>query len=278
MRNRKITLSIFDKQYSAEVTDHEQKHCFVCHMDLLGTRSNIQRGVDKEFLGGLCCVLDICKQVQEDNQRLKIQTFSDNICLFYSISENLQSAQEDFVDFLNIVSVFQVMLFVATAELVRGGIAAGYGLCDDTLVWGDALVKAAILEASDDNELPRIAIDKMSCTPYMSDTAANYLLSNENGLPYLDLFAFAQGANATEAFQVIQQKLVEKINRIFRTGNEIEGKFLSKLEWFVRFCNRKARQLGVTGTILEATYKTSEGREISLFSLELPDNKATRSN
>lgn len=275
MGNRKITLSIFDKQYSAEATDHKQENCFVCYMDLLGTCSNIQRGVDKEFLDGLCCVLDICKQIQHDKQRLKIKTFSDNICLFYSTSDDLQQARADFVDFFNIVSIFQLMLFVATAELVRGGIAAGRGLCEDALVWGDALTRAASMEESNENKYPRIAIDKESCAPYMSDTAANYLLRNEKGLPYLDFFAFAQGANDAEALQATQQRLVEKIKRTFRTGNDIKGDVLAKLRWFVRFCNLKARQLGRDDLILEASFKTPDGNEISLFAEEITNGKTT---
>ena len=268
----KITLSIFDKQYTSEAKPAEPEPCFVCFMDLLGTSFNILRGMDKEFLDGLYCVLDICEQIHGDSQRLKIKTFSDNICLFYSASADLRSAREDFVDFLNIVSVFQIMLFVVTAELVRGGIAAGHGLCDDRLVWGDALVKAAKLEKSDENKFPRIAIDKDSCTPYMSETAANYFLSNEKGLPYLDLFACAQGANEAAVLKMIQQRLVSKIKKTFRTGNEIELNALSKLVWFVRFCNRKAEQLGGKGATLEATFKTPDGNEISLFSLTLPGN------
>ena len=172
-----LKLEFNGKKYQSSPSPVVATPYFVCFMDLLGTSTNIRLGVDKKYVDGLYCVLDICRQLQKDNSRLKIKTFSDNICFFYPIPDDIQQAQEDFIGFLRTVSYFQLILMMTTAELVRGGIACGGGYCDDIFTWGEALVKAADLEKNGVNKYPRIALDKESCTPYISKRAIQYCKS-----------------------------------------------------------------------------------------------------
>lgn len=185
----------------------------------------------------------------ETNNALRIKTFSDNVIM--AIKPTATSAERNALDFLaRMICIVQLLFVERHNLLIRGSFLYGNILIDDTMVFGEGLVKAAELEAKD-AIYPRIIVDD-SITKRFGDSVftAPYIAEDHDGKPYLDPFSiidvYCVKHDTIQCLKTIRNNLVHRVKRYCKYTHNVADpakiaareKVISKHLWFIDLFNR----------------------------------------
>lgn len=185
----------------------------------------------------------------ETNNALSIKTFSDNVIL--AVKPIATSAERNALDFLaTMICVVQLLFLERHNLLIRGSLLYGNILIDDTMVFGEGLVKAVELEAKE-AIYPRVIVDS-SIAKRFGDGAsvAPYIAEDYDGKLYLDPFsiidAYCTNRNQIKCLKNIRSNLVDRIKRYCKYPYNVADpakiaareKAISKHLWFISLFNR----------------------------------------
>ncbi len=151
---------------SVDNYDRETSQYIVAYLDILGIAGRMKEGRDRQKLtmnklhNLYTFSMDISKQIViEGYSDIQFKIFSDNIIIVKKLSEQLEKRLLDIKVLLNCVANFQCSAAKdGVGWLVRGGISIGELFIDETMVWGEALLKGYDLE-SNSAIYPRILLD-----------------------------------------------------------------------------------------------------------------------
>lgn len=185
-----IAISLFGQEYSSQIVEIEQKQHFFCYMDLLGSKRNMSDKTDRVYINEFYAITDLCRKIHKARLPfLKVNTFSDSICLLSPLPSKLETAKLDFHAFLIAVATIQALLLTYTGQWVRGGITVGDAFVDDFFVWGEALTHAYHIEEKE-AIVPIIAIDPKIIETYVEGNCNGLVMKKDgHGLPFVNYFA-----------------------------------------------------------------------------------------
>lgn len=127
----------------------QEKKCYIAFLDLLGATQKMHNKESSEET--LNKILDLYHMTQQKWSQDKIfsslgeihiSIFSDNICFVREVRKETITEVSNFVSF---VGSFQATA-INRGLLFRGGITVGNVYIDDTIIWGEGLVRAHKLE------------------------------------------------------------------------------------------------------------------------------------
>ena len=219
--------------------DRETSECIVAYLDLLGvaTRMKADREYQKISMNKLhnlyTSSIRLSKEIAiEGYDEIQFKIFSDNIIITKSLSKDPTKRMLDIKCVLNCVSHFACSsVGDGVGWLVRGGITIGELFTDDTMVWGNALLKAYDLE----NNIaiyPRIVIDSEILHEFDKNKALyEYIQQDFDNiifLNYLSIWHFG-GQMLMNGFNMIQ--------------DELSGKYAERVYpkycWHMNYVNRE---------------------------------------
>jgi len=151
---------------NADNYDRETSEYIVAYLDLLGVTTRMKNNIyaQKIAMNKLHNLynfnMNVTREIAIDGyQDIQFKIFSDNIIIAKKLSIDLKTRVQDIKSLLNCVSNFQCSAVTDDVGwLVRGGISIGDFYIDETMVWGQALLKSYEHE----NNIaiyPRIIID-----------------------------------------------------------------------------------------------------------------------
>lgn len=192
---------------------------------------------------------EINDKYDEANNALSIKTFSDNVIL--AVKPIATSAERNALDFLaTMICVVQLLFLERHNLLIRGSLLYGNILIDDTMVFGEGLVKAVELEAKE-AIYPRVIVDSSIAKRFGDGaSAAPYIAEDYDGKLYLDPFSiidvYCTNHNQIKCLKNIRSNLVDRIKRYCKypynvadpTKIAAREKVISKHLWFISLFNR----------------------------------------
>ncbi len=219
--------------------DRETSEYMVAYLDLLGVATRMK--TDKQYQKVLMNILHnlytssirLSKEIDmEGYNEIQFKIFSDNIVIAKRLSNDSEKRIMDIECVLNCVSHFACSsVGDGVGWLVRGGITIGELFIDDTMVWGNALLKAYDLE----NNIaiyPRIVIDSKilheldhnkDLCEYVQHDFDNIIFLN-----YLSIWNFG-GQMLMNGFELMK--------------DELDGKYTERIYqkycWHMNYVNRE---------------------------------------
>lgn len=244
-----------------KVEDIILKECIVGHIDILGSKENIEID-EKSFINSLKEVIrdskELCNGYNESKYKKAkyfIKIFSDNICLYSKLPKANNWRRErdrwyDIVFMLMLLSAIQYSAIMKQKILMRGGIAIGNLYYDKDFIIGKSLSKAYMLE-SKEAIYSRILVDENIIKDRFyhesnklekfleKDTDGNFML---NYLLYTDNTALTYG---TKENNLLTHKniLLEKLNSA--NSETVKEKILSIILYHNRYCKKLGFDDGV---------------------------------
>lgn len=168
--------------HSIDKYDRKTEKYIVAYLDLLGITSKIRSIEHQELamnkLHNLYTFsMRLTEEIQiEEFKEIKFKIFSDNIIIAKKVSKESEQAVKDIRSLLMCAGHFQELAASdRVGWMLRGGITIGNLFIDDTMLWGDALVKSYLLEDKVAN-YPRVIID---------DIVVNEIVRNQNLSDYV---------------------------------------------------------------------------------------------
>lgn len=237
-----------------KVEDIILKECIVGHIDILGSKENIEID-EKSFINSLKEVIrdskELCNGYNESKYKKAkyfYKIFSDNICLYAELPKATNSDTErdrwnNIVFMLLLLSAIQYSAIMKQKILMRGGIAIGNLYCNEDFIIGKSLSKAYTLE-SKEAIYSRILVDENIIKDRFyhesnklekfleKDTDGNFML---NYLLYTDNTALTCG---TKEDNLLTHKniLLEKLNSA--NSETVKEKILSIILYHNRYCKK----------------------------------------
>ena len=199
----------------------------IAYLDILGSaeRINKETNTQKTVLNTLHNLytfsINLSKEIEiESYKDIQFKIFSDNIVIVKKLSDQPLQRLIDIKCLLNCTSHFQCLSVEdSVGWLIRGGIAIGNLYIDETMVWGEALLKSYSLE----NKIaiyPRIVIDQKLAQEIISTkTLKDYIKQDFDNIYYLN-FLYIQhfgGKLLMDGFFMMQDDLQGKFSdRIYQ--------------------------------------------------------------
>ena len=224
---------------SIDKYDRETSEYIVAYLDLLGvaTRMNTDKEYQKISMNKLhnlyTSSIRLSKEIDiEGYNEIQFKIFSDNIIISKKLSKSPEKRIFDIKCVLNCVSHFACSsVGDGVGWLVRGGITIGELFIDNTMVWGNALLKAYDLE----NNIaiyPRIVIDSTMLHEIIKDKALNEYIQQDFDniifLNYLSVWHFG-GQMLMNGFNIMKDELsVKYTERVYQ-----------KFCWHMNYVNRE---------------------------------------
>ncbi|MDY8026143.1 hypothetical protein [Paenibacillus polymyxa] len=219
--------------------DRETSQHIVAYLDILGIAARMKRGYERQKLAMnklhnlYDFSMNISKEIDmEGYSDIQFKIFSDNIIIVKKLSEQPEKRLLDIKALLFCVSNFQCLeVKDSVGWLVRGGISIGELFIDETMVWGEALLKAYDLESNsaiyprillDSNLLPQIGPDE-ELTEFVRKDFDNLCFLN-----YLYIQHFG-GQFLKNGFQMMLDEL----------NGRYSERVYQKLCWHMNYVNRE---------------------------------------
>lgn len=201
------------------------KSCYIATLDLLGMRNAICKDIDNVHLNHIWNIYRSWLKIKENDfefGHLKTKIFSDNIAIV--IEESSYNALSHLLEYVAYMSEH----FLTCGYKIRGAITKGQVYIDDTLIWGEGLVKAYILE-SKEAKYPRVIIDNEIVSD-IPDRMMNEVIQYKNDFYYVDYLRW-YGKNHSGYLETI-----EKGMKLLESEKDIEDpKVLEKNEWLLAY-------------------------------------------
>jgi hypothetical protein len=241
-------------------TYHERYCAFV---DILGFSeliAELGKGmVGFEQLRDLLQNIRLPAAVPIEGSDLRAQSISDALC----ISTSCTNAGLSHMFFVLTTLALQLLL---KGFFMRGAIVKGNLYHDDHMVFGEAQVRAYLLER-DIVRYPRIMVtaavvsdaQTQSMTHFGQYKLADFIAESEDGPRYLDVLAMIalrlrDGPNGPERTQHLDgfNEMARQIQRRFDESRD-NPKHFEKAQWFSKYWNRIAPKWGVVGIFHQAS-------------------------
>ncbi|WP_217558870.1 hypothetical protein [Paenibacillus sp. GbtcB18] len=223
---------------SVDNYDRETSQHIVAYLDILGIAARMKQGYEQQKLAMnklhnlYTFSMDISKKIDMVGYNdIQFKIFSDNIIIVKKLSEQSDKRLLDIKVLLNCVSNFQCLAAKdSVGWLVRGGISIGELFIDETMVWGEALLRAYDLESNsaiyprillDPSVISNIAFDK-ELTDYTQKDFDNLYFLN-----YLHIQHFG-GQFLKNGFQMMLDEL----------NGSYSARIYQKLCWHMNYVNR----------------------------------------
>lgn len=219
--------------------DRETSQHIVAYLDILGVAARMSEGYESQKLAMnklhnlYTFSMEISKKIDmEGYSDIKFKIFSDNIILVKKLSEQSNKRLLDIKVLLNCVSDFQCSAAMdSVGWLVRGGISIGELFIDETMVWGEALLRAYDLE-SNSAIYPRILLDSSVISNIGSDKElTEYTQQDFDNLYFLNYLHIQHfgGQFLKNGFQMMLDEL----------NGKISARIYQKLCWHMNYVNRE---------------------------------------
>lgn len=224
---------------SIDKYDRKTSQHIVAYLDILGIASRMKGGYEQQKLAMnklhnlYTFSMEASKQIDMVGYcDIKFKIFSDNIIIVKKLSEQPDKRLHDIKVLLNCVANFQCSAANdSVGWLVRGGISIGELFIDETMVWGEALLKAYDLE-SNVALYPRILLDSSVILNIGSDKELiDYTQQDFDNLYFLNYLHIQHfgGQILKSGFQMMLEELNGKYSeRIYQ-----------KLCWHMNYVNRE---------------------------------------
>lgn len=211
----------------------------VAFIDVLGAKQLISQDMD----GSLNTIheaydksLELYKELFERRVHFDFTIFSDNIVVARKVNN-----EKVFTAAFHAVHMMAAIIqghFLFRNILTRGGIAYGKYFADDTMVWGDALVKAHLLEESI-AIYPRVVIDpelvwKLNIFPKGPEKSQYWLKQDQDGILYVD---YLKKKFIKNYDFILLQELARYDDRIADAKDDT--KVIQKIIWHTNYINCK---------------------------------------
>lgn len=214
--------------------EYKTEECIVAFIDILGATEKIKENpkeslniVHKAYDDALELLSYMYRGELEDLFKPKAKIFSDNIVVSVSISNHKAGA---FMTLCAFLALLQTQ-FLMSGYLVRGGIASGEFFADDIMVWGDALVKAYIIE-SEIAIYPRIVVhpDLVEDLKLSADEKLKkYLIEDSDGLIFID-YILNRVSTVKENKEFMLKKFYDDCEKMIEK-NKNNIKVMQKIQW-----------------------------------------------
>ncbi len=224
---------------SVDKYDRETSQYIVAYLDILGIAARMKEGKDRQKLAMnklhnlYTFSMDISKRIaMEGYNDIQFKIFSDNVIIVKRLSEQSDKRLLDIRALLYCVSHFQCLAVRdSVGWLIRGGITIGELFIDETMVWGEALLKAYDLE-SNSAIYPRILLDASLLSQIGSDEELNEFVRQDFDnlcfLNYLYIQHFG-GEGLKNGFQMMLDEL----------NGRYSERIYQKLCWHMNYVNRE---------------------------------------
>lgn len=214
--------------------EYKTEECIVAFVDILGATEKIKEDPNKS--------LNIVHKAYDESLKLlrlmfngefetilkpNAKIFSDNIVVSIKAVPEKANSLLIMCGFLSLLQ----SQFLLSGYLVRGGIAIGEFFIDDTMAWGDALIKAYKME-SEIAIYPRIVIHP-ELTELLNvstnEHIKNYVLEDSDGLLFLD-FLFSRLHVVDNERRILIKKFYDDCE-IMIEKNKNNIKVMQKIQW-----------------------------------------------
>lgn len=224
---------------SVDKYDRETSQHIVAYLDILGIAARMKEGHERQKIAMnklhnlYTFSMDISKKIaMEGCSDIHFKIFSDNIIIVKKLSEQSDKRLLDIKILLNCVANFQCSAVKdSVGWLVRGGISIGELYMDETMVWGEALIKAYDLE-SNPAIYPRVLLDSSVLSYTLSDIElSEYTQQDFDSLYFLNYLHIQHfgGRFLKNGFQMMLDELKGRYSeRIYQ-----------KLCWHMNYVNRE---------------------------------------
>ncbi len=210
----------------------------VAYLDLLGITNRIKSVEQQELQMNKLYNLytfstKIWKEIQiEEMKEIQFKIFSDNIIIVKKLSSIREQKIRDIKSLLMCTGHFQELAASdSVGWMLRGGITIGELFIDDTMVWGEALIKAYHLEDNIAN-YPRVIIDETIIDEIVDcEVLRDYIYKDFDGLYFLNYLCDCHfcGQMLMEGFELMKQEI----------GYQYNEKIKQKFNWHMNFINKE---------------------------------------
>lgn len=239
---------------NADNYDRETSEYIVAYLDLLGVTTRMKNNIyaQKIAMNKLHNLynfnMNVTREIAIDGyQDIQFKIFSDNIIIAKKLSIDLKTRVQDIKSLLNCVSNFQCSAVKdGVGWLVRGGISRGDFYIDETMVWGQALLKSYELE----NNIaiyPRIVIDSNIISELQkSEELAGYISQDFDNMYFLNYLyiQYFGGRSLKNGFKL----MLDELNGTY------SERVYQKLCWHMNYTNRELDKKNERG---ESKYRLS---------------------
>ncbi|MEI2397018.1 hypothetical protein [Paenibacillus phytohabitans] len=222
---------------SVDKYDRETSQHIVAYLDILGIAARMKEGYEHQILAmnklHNLYTHSLEKRISmEGYSDIQFKIFSDNIIIVKKLSEQPEKRLLDIRALLFCVSNFQCLAVSdSVGWLVRGGITIGELFINETMVWGEALLKAYDLE-SNSAIYPRILLDSNLLSQIGSDEELIEFVGQDFDnlffLNYLYIQHFG-GRGLKNGFQMMLDEL----------NGRYSERIYQKLCWHMNYVNRE---------------------------------------
>ncbi len=219
-------------QYDRETSQH-----IVAYLDILGIAARMKHGYELQKLAmnklhNLYTHSMDNRTAMEGYSDIQFKIFSDNIIIVKKLSEQPEKRLLDIRALFFCVSNFQCLAVNdSIGWLVRGGISIGQLYIDETMVWGEALLKAYDLE-SKAAIYPRILLDSNLLSHIGSDEELTEFVRQDFDNFYFLNYLYIQhfgGRGLKNGFQMMLDEL----------NGRYSERIYQKLCWHMNYVNRE---------------------------------------
>ena len=217
------------------------KKCVVAFLDVLGTKEAI-----KADENGSLNIIHQCYEYASKEMAKRyttmfsapdIKIFSDNIVLSIPC-DDLDEDEQSYSIFSMIAFCSLVLIYFWNCGLlIRGGISIGTYFSDELMVWGEGLVRTALLE----NQVaiyPRIIVDpkdkrtfETACEPF-----DNFFINEDfDGVCFVDPIL----CKNKKHYKEMLIKLLDKNIKLLKKNRNKDVKVEQKLLWFNKYIREK---------------------------------------
>ncbi len=224
---------------NADNYDRETAEYIVAYLDLLGVTTRMKNDVNAQKIAMnklhnlYTFNMDISKGIDMEGYKdIQFKIFSDNIIIAKKLSNETKARTQDIKCLLNCVSNFQcTSVKDCVGWLVRGGLSIGELYIDETMVWGQALLRTYELENSV-AIFPRVVIDNNILFELQGNDGLKEYISQDFDNIYFLNYLYIQhfgGRFLKSGFRLMV--------------NELDGKYsdrvYQKLCWHMNYVNKE---------------------------------------
>ncbi len=239
---------------NADNYDRETSEYIVAYLDLLGVTTRMKNNINaqKVAMNKLHNLynfnMNSAREIAMDGYKdIQFKIFSDNIIIAKKLSTDLKTRMQDIKCLLNCVSNFQcTSVKDCVGWLVRGGISIGDLYIDETMVWGQTLLKSYELE-NNIAIFPRIVIDSnIICELQKDEELAGYVSKDFDNMYFLNYLYIQHfgGRFLENGFKLMLDEL----------NGKYSDRVYQKLCWHMNYVNKELDKKNERG---ESKYRLS---------------------
>ena len=242
------------------------KQYYIAYFDILGYKNFFEDKNNNalEFLQG---VMAVCAKTKDEayfnshlfNADFKVKTFSDNFIILLEPPGGVPDYHVLRI-FSNLLSQLQFEFLEKQSILIRGGLTKGKAYIDDSIVFGDGLIKAVELE-SKTAIFPRIVLDD-DCfdNNTLEDLCCNsFVAKDEDERYYIDYLGYAFSSPTIFEYERVRKAVASlvkkhgKFHRPLKDPKKITDteKTISKYAWLLCKFNEQCKE----NNLAEIPYK-----------------------